>query len=311
MKQINTQKSQNNSQKTSTASKVVFWTVSGGVAVFLSVAFFYWTLVPYMQSGEYLSNIRSSFASGDTSILVSDQFMFEPDSNVQGILRGDFLREVIGLYNGGQITKPTPLLDKAISEMEDYLSNHPDYYTYTLSLANAYSIKSDVTNDPAFFETAEKYYKRVSSVIKDRQDVIYTYAINLIKHKKYNEGLALLNDAVEKNPQIFNTHYQLGQAYIVIGESNYAIQGDPYLKSLSEFELALNHGANVNPGFTTQIYQELLRHFYKANDIEHFTTTINRLVEVDTEQKYAYLGVIDYMKTNHNIPTLNLESPKK
>jgi len=300
-------KSQNNSSahttNTNNVSVIIFWIVSVGTALFLAVAFFYWTIVPYMQSSEYLSDIRQAFSTGDYTVLTSDQFIFDPDSNVEGILRADFIREVTGLYNNGQLTTPTPLLDKAISEMEDYTSNHADYYTYILALANGYAVKSQVTNDPSLFVTAENYYKKDMDVIKGRQDIIYTYALNLIKRKRTDEGLQLLKDTIAQNPGVFASNYQLAEAYMIIGDSYY---GD----ALAQFEIALNHDVDVNPDFTKQAYQEFLRYYYKQNDFDNFYTVINRLSQLDPTQQYAYRGVMDSMQKNHKIPDLQIEAKK-
>ena len=296
-------KSPNNIPAADQTNIVIFWVVSIGLALFLCVGFFYWTVVPYMQSSEYLTDLRQAFSNGDYSTLTTDQFVFDPDSNVEGILRADFLREVTGLYNNGQITTDSPLLDKAISEMEEYTANHAPYYTYILALANGYATKAQATNDPSYFATAEKYYKEDMDVVKGRQDIIYTYAMALIRQKRMDDGINLLKDTIAQNPTVYASHYQLAEAYMISGEDYY---GD----ALGEFEIALNNNINLNADFTKQAYQAFLKYYYEKNDFTDFYTVVSRLSKLDPSQEYAYLGVLDSMQKTHLIPNLQIEAKK-
>ena len=281
-------------------SVIIYWVVSISTTIFICIGFFYWTIVPYMQSGEYLANIRQAFSTGDYTVLTNDDFMFEPDSNVQGIMRSDFLHEIENLYNNQtDPTKVLPVLDKGIAEMEDYLSNHPDYYTYILALANAYSIKADIQKDPSIYALSEKYYKKDLEVIKGRQDITYAYAVSLIKHNRADEGITLIKDMINKNPGVYLINYELAQAYAIMGK-------DYYVNSLDQFEVALNNNMNSNPAFTKQAYQEFVKYFYEKSDFNNFQVVVSRLSIVDPDQKYAYLEVLDYMKKNNKIPKLNL-----
>ena len=280
-------------------SVCIFWITSVAVALFLCVAFFYWTIVPYIQSNSYLDDMHQAFTTGDFSIFNNDQIVFDPDSNVQGILRSDFLRQILTQYNNGNFKTPTPLLDKGISEMEEYVSNHINYYTYVVGLANAYSLKSGMDNDPKSFAAEEKYFKQAMDIIPGRQDVAYSYAVSLLKQKRSDEAVAIIQQLIDKNPEIYTSNYQLGELYMMMGE-------DHYTQALGQFEIALSHDVDSNPDFTKSVYQELLRSYYSKNDTANFLTVVNRLVSVDPNQKNAYDGVLDYMKLNNKIPKLNI-----
>jgi len=294
------QQTQQTKFKPSNISVIVFQVLTVSVSIFILVAFFYWTVVPYMQSSEYLSDIRQAFSTGDVSVLTDDQFVFEPDTNVQGILRGDFLREIIGEYNNGHITKANPVLDKAVSEMQDYVDNHPDYYTYILSLADGYALKSKVENNPADFETAVKYFNKDMGVIKGRQDVTYSYAISLFQNGNAQEAIALMNNLVSNNAGIYQVNYEFGTLYAMMGTSMYD-------KAMGQFEISLNGNVDLNTDYTKHIYQEFVSYFYKTKDMANFITALNRLVIIDPDQKYTYLGVLNYINQNHKIPDLSID----
>ena len=298
MKQEKTQIKSSPSQP-STLSTVVFWIVSIGTALFVCVGFFYWTIVPFLQSTTYLADTQQAFGSGDFSIFSTDQFIFDPDSNVEGILRSDFVRQVLTQYSNGNLKGDTPVLEKSISEMEEYMSHHKNYYTYIVGLANAYSVKAGITNDPQDIAMEDKYFQQALATIPGRQDVAYSYAISLAKQNRQDEAFALLQSMIVKNPDIYATYAQIGELKMMEGETHYT-------EALNQYEIALNHDVDPNPDFTKSVYQELVRYYYQQNDIVNFTTAITRLLTLDPDQKTAYTSILDYMKINNKIPRLNI-----
>ena len=285
----------------------IFWIVSISVATFLSVGFCYWTIVPYMQSSEYLTDLRTMMSTGDSSVLLNDQFVFDPDTNVEGILRNDFLREVSNqIQQDKSKEKSNPLLDKAIFEMDEYLQNHPSYYTYILSLADGYTLKSDLTGDPQYYAIAEKYYKKDLDVVRGRQDIAYVYAISLLQHNRKDDALKILRDLAVTNPSSAVVHYQLANVLMFLNDPTY------YNEAYTNFEVALSYYW-PSPDWITQndaslkvAYQNFLKYFYKNNDFDNFYQVIVRLSVIDPAQKNIYDGVLGYMNQTHTIPKLNL-----
>ena len=288
----------------SKASVIVFWVVTIATTCFLSIAFFYWTIVPYMQSGEYLSDERDAMSSGDFSTMTSDQFLFDPDTNVEGILRSDFVREISSQISKGDGVKMLPLLDKAIAELEDYTQNHPGYYTYILTLANGYSVKGQITNDQSYYAKADDLYKKDMLLVPNRQDIIYSYAMDLMRQNRDSEAEDLLRKTTVSDPDTYATYYQLGEVYLLTDDLHTQ-------ESLDNFEIALSHGVNPNADFTKNAYQRFLKYYYEKKDFNNFLAVVSRLEEIDPPQKYAYEGVIGYMKQNNKIPDLNIASNNK
>jgi tetratricopeptide (TPR) repeat protein len=287
----------------SVLSRTIFWFLSVGTALFLGVGFFYWTIVPYMQSYSYIIDTRQAYSTADFSIFIDDEFVFEPDSNVQGILRSDFLRQIMTQYSNGTFKTLNPIFDKAINEMETYVSSHKNYYTYVIGLANAYSIKYGLDNDPKSLALEEKYFKQAMEIIPGRQDVVYAYSLVLLKQNRHQEALDLVQQLITKNPDIYSNYYQLGQLKMMMGI-------DHYTEALAQFEIALSHNVNTNPDFTKNVYQELLKYYYEKKDVPNFVIVTNQLIKVDPAQKNAYVGVLDFIKVNGNkLPNLNIGKP--
>lgn len=271
--------------------------------LFLCVGFFYWTIVPYMQSSEYLSDLQQAFSTGNYTVLLNDPFIFNPDSNVEGILRSDFLREVVNQYQSSTPPQSLDLLNEAISEMEEYLTNHPSYYTYILSLANGYELKSDITKNPADFADAVKTYQEDMAVVPGRQDIIYAYAVALVQHNQTDQALALLRDSVNKNPTIGEVHFQLANVLMFLNNPQY------YAEAFSNFEDAINSSPTWITSNSAELkmpFQTLLKYFYAQNDFNDFYTVVSQLSIIDPDQKDIYMNVLGYMKAYNKIPDLNI-----
>lgn len=172
-----------------------------------------------------------------------------------------------------------------------------------LALASGYSAKAQLTNDPKYYEKSGEIYKRAMQVVKNRQDIVYSYAMDLVRQNKGADAMVLLKNLIQNDPETYASYYNLGEIYLFIDENHQQ-------EALNNFEIALSHGTNVNNDFTKNAYQRFLKYFYDKSDISNFSVVVNRLAEVDQSQKYAYLGVIDYIKQNNKIPKLNMGSGK-
>ena len=289
-------------------SVVIFWILSIGTALFTCVAFFYWTVVPYMQSSQYLTDLRESMATGNYASLINDDFIFNPDSNVEGILRNDFLRQATGYYQQNGSSKSTELIDKAIYEMEDYLQNHPSYYTYILSLADGYSLKSEITNNPQYFATSEMYFKKDLSLVSNRQDIIYLYAIGLLQHGKQYEALKIMRNLVAANPDVITIHYEMANVLMFFNNPVY------YDEAFAEYDYTFN-ALGSSPDWIAgngprlkAAYQIFLKYFYTKNDFNSFYKVVTKLSVLDPEQKNIYANILAYMDASNKMPVLNINS---
>ena len=269
------------------------------VAIASFWAFIAWTFVPYLQMSEFRSEIQESWSFDSTSLL--SPFVFSPDTYAQGTIRNDLINTLFKAYNNGQIQKPSPFLDKAIAEMEDYLSKHPYLYDDQMVLAKAYDVQSALHSDPSYLKLAEQHYLAALALIPGRQTVIYPYAINLAQQHRTEEAAALLQGLIQKDPQIKDSEYILGEVY-ALDDAHYAHEG------LDHFEVALNAGVDLNRRLTVQAYKNYLSDFYKANDTSRFVIVAKRLAQLDSVNATAYDELAHEAETTGRIPAVDFSS---
>ena len=269
------------------------------VSILAVVAFVFWALIPHIQTVDFLQKAELAFNGGDPGPLLADDFIWNPNTYAQGIMRAAYLSDVFKDYNKGGFTTANPLLDDAFSKLKAYSLDNPGRYDYTLALAKADDTEAVVRNDPSYVKDGEQEYLAALKTIPGRQDVIYPYAINLINQGRGAEAMKLLTDTVAANPTAVEGHYRLGEAYAIMGQQD-------YVQALGELEYSFDQNFDPDPILAKEIYQKFLRYFYAQGDLPHFTTVIERLDTIDTTQGPGYKQVLDYIAKNHQIPLLNI-----
>ncbi len=267
------------------------------IAAFCAVGYFGWTVVPYLQGREYLTVAGAISKPAD---ILDDKLIFRPYTSAQGTIRQLFLVATLDRYYNGLVKGPDALLDGSVARLEEYATRFPYYYDFFLLLGKAYGIQAELKKDPSLYKTGEEYLKKALAVGPGRQDVIYSYAINLLNQGRSDEALALLRETIKRTPELPDTHYQLGQALAVFGPSRYD-------ESMAEFEFALSRGVNHSPAVTVNIYQKFFYHYYQIRDPKHFAVAARRLAELDPAQGEAFLRVAEYAETRNAIPSIDIQ----
>jgi tetratricopeptide (TPR) repeat protein len=259
--------------------------------------FFVGTVMPYFQMFAYRSAIEYSPSIHDASLLGA--FPFKYDTYVRGLICNDLVNTVFKAYNDGYIKKPNPFLDRAIAEMESYIQKHPDLYDDHLILAKSYDMQGAVHEyENKYFKMAEREYLAALKLMPDRQTILYPYAINLAQQDRMPEAISMLQQAYQKNPDIHTTGYILAEVY--------AMGGEKYdMEALDAFESSFGRGINMNPNFTIKAYQGLLKDFYEAGDVEHFTVALERLVSIADKEKSSYAAILKETKETGVIPSVD------
>jgi tetratricopeptide (TPR) repeat protein len=280
-----------------TKKTIVIASSFAAVALFSVIAFIFWTVVPQLQGREYLKKAAIAYTP---SVIVDNKFIFEPYTSAQGLIRYLLVGALLQKVGDGSISTPDLLLDKAMEELEAYVTRFPIYYDYFVILGKAYEAQAELKKDPSLLTTAEGYYKKALEVAPGRQDAIYAYAINLLSQGRTDEAIAMLRQSIARNPGVMEGHYELGQALVVGTRGSYN-------EALSEFELALDHGVDLNPPLTLQIYQKFFYYYYHAGDLTRLNVSVKRLATLDASQKEQFLNVSAYIETNHSIPIINIK----
>ncbi len=267
------------------------------IALFCVVGYFGWTVLPYMQGREYLAKAKSMTSPED---MLGDKLIFEPYTNSQGIIRQLFMIALLDKYYEKAFTGPNALFDGALARLEEYTDRFPQYYDFFLMVGKAYGIEAELKNDPSYYKKGEIYLKKALAVAPGRQDVIYSYAINLLNQGRIDEALAQLRASIERSPELPDGHYQLGQALAVLGTKYYT-------ESMTEYEYALSRRVNQSPAVTVNVYQKFFYYYYKTGDAKHFAIAARRLAALDLAQHDAFTQVAEYAEQRNAIPPIDIK----
>lgn len=241
-------------------------------AVFFAWGLIFWTLVPMSQMNAYLSAIQEQKA---WLIVQQPDAIFEPYTFAQQDIRSHFLSVGIANYSNPQAR---PLFDLALAKMEELVERESSNPRFLSMLAGAYDHVGRATGDMAQLKKAEEYYKRALELAPMRQDVVYSYALNLSSQDRDAEAIKLLRDEIAVDPISPETHYYV--SVVIMGG------GGDYKEALTEIEIAMQSSSfavSSNAG-ARNIYRAILKAAYDRRDKERFVLAAQRLEALDTEQ---------------------------
>lgn len=267
------------------------------VALFTVYGYFFGTVLPYLQGREYL--IKTKIVN-TPDVILDDKLIFEPYTSAQSTIRELFLVAVLDQYMNGTLKAPNQLLDGAMDRMAEYAERFPIYYNYYLLLAKGYNTQAKLRNDASLFSVADTYYKRALELAPGRQDVIYSYALNLIDEGKPEEGVAMLRASIAETPTVAATHYRLAEVLTVFGPSRYD-------EAMDEFEYALDRQINLDPQLVVVLYQKFFYHYFQKGDPVRFAVSARRLAVFDAAQRNAFLTVAEYAEQHHVVPDIDIK----
>jgi len=268
-------------------------------AAFAVIAFIFWTIVPQFQGREYLKKAAVAYTP---EVIINDTFIFEPMTADQGLIRYLLVSALIRKFSDEGVDRPDRLFDHAVMRLEEYIERFPLYYDYYLALGKAYELQAILNKDASYSRKAEEQYATALTLAPGRPDAVYAAAFNVLAQGREEEALTRLRAFAESQPEIADTHYQIAQVLMVIGK-------DRYNEALGTFEYALDHGANMSPSLTVNMYQKLFYQYYHAGDFARLRTTVKRLSQIDTTQSVQYLKVLEYMDKNGAAPRIDIQIP--
>lgn len=111
-----------------------------------------------------------------------------------------------------------------IREMEQSVEeNRLDVFSY-LYLGSLYNHYGRIFDDPSYFDKAETLLSSAFKLFPSRQQVYYILADAKIKNGKEDEGLELLELALELNPDSAESYWRLALGYKEIGDTRLALE---------------------------------------------------------------------------------------
>lgn len=286
------------SKSTQTIGLYIFF---GLITVFGGIAFFWWTVLPYVQMSDYVSkenDMRQGIENTD-----NDSFIFDTHTFATAEIHYQFLDFLLSLTAGNP--KPSDIFDNAIASSKAYIDKFPSpYYRYYVKLATAYDVNAVLHNDSSLYATADMYYQKALQIVPNRQDVIYGYSVDLIRQGRDQDAIAILRNALLQDSANYETNYYLAFALA------FAPNHDSYNNEiLSRFEYAIdNDVAGIDYASLQKIYENLFAYYYQTKNVADFTTVVKRLAVWDPQQSAIFDKILDYIQKNNSIPLLNIQN---
>ncbi len=272
----------------------VYWPLLlffGSLAIFFSVSAVFWTIIPFFQMTTYLGLTHSGKAN---RVLQSD-FIFSPYTYSQRLIRYEFLKQ---MEDQPLNERTLPNLDKAIAKMEELIEIEGTNPYQHIRVARAFDKKADFLNDAVYYKQAEKYYKQAIALSPTRQELHYAYGLSLVRQKRFDEAIHILNHYPVLDPDIPISYFYLGLAQFNKGKEAYA-------DALYNFEFYFGKSSEApDPAVSKNIYEKLLSHFYEIKDPVRFPVVSYRLSFLDPKQQGSYLHIVEFIKKNNRFPSM-------
>jgi tetratricopeptide (TPR) repeat protein len=288
---------QNRKNEGNPATHPVILIIFGCFAAFFTIAFIFWTFIPYLQMTTYMDKITS----GKAHQVLKTDFIFSPYTYSQRVIRYEFLKYLEEQNIGAQ---NIPLFDGAIEKMEELVEREGSNPYQHIRLGRAYDKKVELLKDNSYFKKADESYKKAIALAPQRQETYYAYALSLVRQSRADEAIKILEVPPALDKDIPISYFYLGLAQFNFGETTYV---DALTNLETSFALS-----NVNPDMkvSISIYQKLLAYFYRQPDRTRLFTCAVRLASFDSDQKSLYQGLADLMKTNDRFPSLMFNGGK-
>jgi tetratricopeptide (TPR) repeat protein len=276
--------------------KIKLLTILFGINLtFMGIVVVWWTIIPAHQA-RVASRVFQYILAGKTEAI--PQSIFSP-SYVQPELRNAYLDTVFDLYKEGKKDVALTLLPDARARMQEAVDQGSVYTRYLLSLAKAYNLSADNTNDSELYEQANKYYAQALTFSPRSPAITYAYGMSLVNQGKKEEGIHILEDLLAANTKISESHYYLALAYI---------KTDPkyYNRALDELEETLRIEPDFDDVGMKALYAKLFQHYYSVKDKERFMRVAQRLVMLDPVQQDMYFKIMQYVSRHNTLPLINI-----
>ena len=287
-------------EKTPDVSQSTLWllfVLFGGLALFFSVSFVFWTVIPFLQMTNYLGKVQE----GKIRQIQKTEFIFSPYTYAQRVIRYEYLK-----YLEDQVTtqRDAPFLNHAVDKMEELVKKEGSNPYEHIRLGRAFDKKADLLKDPSYFKNSEHYYKEAIVLAPQRQEAYYAYALSLVRQNRSEEAVKILKEPPALDPNIPISYFYLGLAQFNLGNAT-------YVESLQNLETFFKTGAqNPDPHVSLGVYQRLFSHFYEQKDAERLLASAARLVSLDAERQPLYQKLVDAITTQKQIPVLEFQGGK-
>lgn len=268
-----------------------------GLAIFFTLTFVFATVVPYFQMTTYLKYIRTGWAQK----VIKTDFIFSPYTYAQRVIRYEFLKYLEAQNIGAS---DVVLLDGAIAKMQESVEIEGSSPYQYIRLGRAMERKVEILRDPAYFKLAEDYYKKAIALSPERQETFYAYGLSLLRQGRgrADEAVSVLTAKLDKTIPI--SYYYLGLAEFNAGTKTY-INALAHMEFFFEKKLV-----NPDKNASQNVYERLFQYFYTIQDQKRMLTAAARFETLNGDPQGEYRKVIDFIRKNNRLPTLQFNQYK-
>ncbi|MFH0712287.1 MAG: O-antigen ligase family protein [Candidatus Jorgensenbacteria bacterium] len=274
--------------------------VLGAIVVILGVAYslYNWHYVPVRQALVYADVARAKV--GDKILVASDSFLY-PYNFFQPTLRAQFSDMI---YNNDLIKSLAfrPLVLKAAEALEETaaLEKEPRQYARLVETYNELAKQEE-----KYFEKSEPFARKALEFSPNRQGLLHHLSFTLAGLNRFDEAVAINRQALELDPRVYKSVYQLGIALSLAADSpgkKGTVEGDALRAEAKEnldqaWEMAK---ANDYLFFQDYDFRNLITIYARWKDFrraaEVLEVTVGRL---PTEQNY--LDLISLYRTLRDV----------
>ncbi|MDP3881070.1 MAG: O-antigen ligase family protein [bacterium] len=256
------------------------------ITIFLSWVFIKNDFPAYMQMREY-TKLKSSNGSTERS----RDSVFEPFTFAQTTIRRDFLSN----YQKRQDTRTIQeeaLLNIAFTKAEEYKNKRPYDFRFTASLAAAYQVRANETENTELLKKGEEYLRHALTFAPNRPSYQFQLAVNLMYQGRSEEAFPIVKNIMEEDPELADSYYYYGLLLWIQDEDNH------YQEAFNNFEKAFDMSLEEdlflrNKADIGLIYDTLFQKFYNLRSQENVIKAAQRMIKNGHAQSDALQKIID------------------
>lgn len=264
----------------------------------ISYLFLWGAFIPFFQEVIFTRAIHTK----NIQVLLNNKFIFNPYTNIQPEIISYFF-DVIQRTdqdknkNTDLVVKLSEKIINIFKKRENYFIYYPAFFT---KLAQSYDINSLATKKTENYSIASEYYKKALDIFPNRQEIQYTYILDLLSRAENEKAIFVAKNAFDNDARILDSNYYYGISLA-------SIKGDNYKKALDLMETSFSGDNRFSLIINRKKYLEMFIYFYQKKDIVRFRVVSSRLVEFDPERKELYQKIVEYINKENKIPYLQFE----
>lgn len=210
-------------------------------------------------------------------------------------------------YEENSVEENKTALRSMLLDIENYIDQNPSWYVkpdiyMNLSYAYLLMYKNDGTQE--FKHKSQVYSEKSFMLFLNRDEIFYRYYLtNIQLDNDKEESFTKIKNRYSINKDLnLNIHdYYMGLAYYYMNDNKNSIL---YLDKFSKYSQPKEFIQSKTE--LKNIYYDMLKDFYKRNDLKNTQKTLERLISLDDQNKDFFSYIQNYIKEKGSLPNLKL-----